>query len=287
MTAHKLPEGAATNRGVEVMEQWCDGTAQPVARDVRRLIARIRHEAGRADWNEQQLRAALATGVGLVARAEKAEAEAHRLQAWLKHIEGGDYPCTDEILLRQWAYDATTRGKTAPTEGTAMSDLTLADNTWARESNLEEAKRQEEAKAVADRLWARTSSVLGELHQRAAKAERERERWQAKSRRQSAAYRSLQAAYNERDRWWRDATARVQVYAKARDRAHAERDELRELLREALAVIPYADEIARRGTANNLRAKIQAALYSGSGGSDPASAVDLRPGAADSTEGSD
>jgi hypothetical protein len=40
--------------------------------------------------------------------------ETRRLTAWLKRIEGGDRPCTDEFTLRQWAYEALTRGHECP-----------------------------------------------------------------------------------------------------------------------------------------------------------------------------
>ena len=38
------------------------------------------------------------------------EAENRRLKDWLLKIEGGDNPCTDERVLRQWAYNAVTLG---------------------------------------------------------------------------------------------------------------------------------------------------------------------------------
>lgn len=43
---------------------------------------------------------------------DTARVEAERLHAWLKKIEGGDDPCTDESQLRQWAYEAVTLGAT-------------------------------------------------------------------------------------------------------------------------------------------------------------------------------
>lgn len=49
-------------------------------------------------------------------RAENSRllADANRLDAWLRKIDGGENPCTDESQLRQWAYDATVLGKEAP-----------------------------------------------------------------------------------------------------------------------------------------------------------------------------
>lgn len=46
--------------------------------------------------------------------ADLLAAENDRLSAWLRRIDGGDAPCTDEAQLRQWAYDAVTLGKPAP-----------------------------------------------------------------------------------------------------------------------------------------------------------------------------
>lgn len=43
----------------------------------------------------------------------RAKAEVDRLHNWLKRIDGGDHPCTDESQLRQWAYEAISLGKEA------------------------------------------------------------------------------------------------------------------------------------------------------------------------------
>lgn len=37
--------------------------------------------------------------------------ELQRLSGVLARIEGGDHPCTNESLLRQWAYEALTLGR--------------------------------------------------------------------------------------------------------------------------------------------------------------------------------
>jgi hypothetical protein len=50
----------------------------------------------------------------LRAEVQRLRVEANRLAGWLKLIDGGDNPCTDESQLRQWAYDAITLGKEAP-----------------------------------------------------------------------------------------------------------------------------------------------------------------------------
>ncbi|MHC4430184.1 MAG: hypothetical protein ACYS0D_16535 [Planctomycetota bacterium] len=42
------------------------------------------------------------------------EAEVERLAGWLREIEGGDSPCTDEGKLRQWAYEALVLNREVP-----------------------------------------------------------------------------------------------------------------------------------------------------------------------------
>jgi len=52
--------------------------------------------------------------VELQADNQRLRAEVERLTAWLRKIDGGDNPCLDEAVLRQWAYDAVTLGREAP-----------------------------------------------------------------------------------------------------------------------------------------------------------------------------
>jgi hypothetical protein len=51
---------------------------------------------------------------GIERERDRLRAEVERLDAWLKHIEGGDSPCQDESTLRQWAYEATVLQHAAP-----------------------------------------------------------------------------------------------------------------------------------------------------------------------------
>ena len=145
MSDHKLPEGAATDED----NSWlptddhvrCWGSGEYMTWDgepqfeamIRNLCARIRHEVARADWDEQQL---------------------------IVHIERADW-------LEQHSRDHVARAEKAERErDRALSrEASLCDllNTWARESNVEEAERQEDAKAVADRLWHAASSRINAL----------------------------------------------------------------------------------------------------------------------------
>jgi hypothetical protein len=42
------------------------------------------------------------------------EREVERLAGWLRKIDGGDDPCTDEARLRQWAYEALVLNREVP-----------------------------------------------------------------------------------------------------------------------------------------------------------------------------
>jgi hypothetical protein len=204
MSDHKLPEGAATNRGVEVMEQWCDGTAQPIARDVRRLIARIRHEA---------------------ARVEKAERE------------------RGEALSRE----------------ASLCDLL---NTWARESNVEEAERQEEAKAVADRLWHAASSRINAL-------ERERDGY----------VKLLREALSQRDEL-REALAYIASEESGWGFKWDPLEHTRSVIEEMRAMAQDVLAALDSGSGGAATRKDAGATPSGE-------AYQAAPGAADSTEGND
>jgi len=315
MSDRELPEGAATDED----NSWlptddhvrCWGSGEYMTWDgepqfeamIRNLCARIRHEVARADWDEQQL---------------------------IVHIERADW-------LEQHSRDHVARAEKAERErDRALSrEASLCDllNTWARESNVEEAERQEDAKAVADRLWHAASSRINAL-------ERERDGYlnalEQVRRELGAAREALASVVYVRDgtiymlgevgeqdpegggREWRSgllneqAVKDIEFARMAHDemmndwsdaeaeneRLRRERDELRELLREALPfLVGYANKLPGRGNTYEavccLLPGIRAALDSGSGGAATAGATpsggtdDPPPEPADSTEGSD
>jgi type II secretory pathway component GspD/PulD (secretin) len=73
---------------------------------------------------------------------------------------------TETHLIARIRHEVARAERAARERDEALSrEASLCDllNTWARESNVEEAERQEEAKAVADRLWAHVSDKANVL----------------------------------------------------------------------------------------------------------------------------
>jgi len=84
-------------------------------------------------------------------------------------------------------------------------DQAQTDYGYAMDEREQEKARADTAEAEAD-SWRKAFDIEAKS---ALKLEAEAKALRAKSRRQSRAYRALQAAYNERDRWWSDAVRRL------------------------------------------------------------------------------